>query len=161
MTDLMRPSALSFCRLFPLIGLAACSAAQDPFLGTYDVLAATDSTFANESPMKTSRRTSVVVSAGSGNQLIFSIGPLDAGNCLLTGTAESSTAFNMDVNGQGCVTLGADGGIVYSEIKQGSGSVDAVGNLALNQSGTLTLKIGLVTVKGTFQQAVAGSRDGG
>jgi hypothetical protein len=161
MTDLMKPSALSFCWLFPLVGLAACSSAQDPFLGTYDVLATTDSTFANDPPMKTSKRTTVVVSAGTNNQLIFSIGPPDAGNCLLTGTAESSTTFNMDANGQGCVTLGADGGIVYSQIKQGSGSVDAAGNLALNQSGTLTLKIGLLTVKGTFQQAVTGSRDGG
>ena len=50
---------------------------------------------------------------------------------------------------------------MWTQIKQGSGSVDAAGNLALNQSGTLTLKNQLLTVKGTFQQAMAGSRDGG
>src|ERR1700694_1412215 len=86
------------------IALAACSAAQDPFLGTYEVLATTDSTFADQPPVKVSRRTTAVVTPGTTTHLIFSIGPPDAGNCLLTGTAESSTAFNVDANGQGCVT---------------------------------------------------------
>jgi len=160
MADIMRPRALHLVFLAPLLGLA-CSSAQDPFLGTYDVLSTTDSTFAGLPPVKASRRTMVVVTAGTKNQLIFSIGPPDAGNCLLTGTAESDTAFTMDTNGQGCVTLAPDGGLIYAEIQQGSGTVDAAGYLTLNQSGSLTLKGILVTVKGTFQQAVAGSRDGG
>jgi hypothetical protein len=152
---------LRFLAAGTLLGLASCSSAQDPFLGSYDVLSTTDSTFGNWVPVKVERRTFLVISAGTNNQLIFSFGPPDAGDCLLTGTAESSTTFAMDANGQGCVTAGADGGIIYSEIVQGSGSIDGAGNLTMNQSGNLTLRVGLVSVKGTFQQAIAGYRDGG
>jgi hypothetical protein len=157
------------------LGLAAvglsCGSPQDPFLGTYDAQLATTVTFSAGKRCRDGCTEQVesnpvfIVTGGPGNQLIFTLQSADGGStCILTGTAQSGSAFAVDTQtGQGCEGSDPDGGTLETIVQAGSGTVDSLGNLQMNASGTLswTPASGGLTATGTFQQALQGARDGG
>lgn len=159
-------------RLAWIVAFAACSSPQQPFLGDYPATTTTNVTLDSPNsrcPKKTCPTTTghpdIAVTAGPGSQIVLTLNAPDGGQgCVLTGTVQSGTAFTMDTQtSQGCQYVGDAGESVTTVVQSGSGTVDAQGNLSINQSGTVgyTTPNGGVTTNGTFQETLLGTRGEG